>query len=99
MGGRRPNLKAHPERTTTHDVWPNESHATSNRLAPMAGGPLARRAPATTPNRGGDITAGAVALNVDETKATQLFIDFGTNGEMVLAKDGMITGCSVAWWP
>jgi len=36
---------------------------------------------------GGDITAGILATRMEELKGTTLFIDIGTNGEIVLSKN------------
>lgn len=48
---------------------------------------------------GGDITAGIVATRIlDETKRT-LFLDIGTNGEIVLAHGGRALTCSTAAGP
>jgi uncharacterized 2Fe-2S/4Fe-4S cluster protein (DUF4445 family) len=48
---------------------------------------------------GGDITAGIVASRIlDEQKLT-LFLDIGTNGEIVLAWDGVAMTCSTAAGP
>ena len=48
---------------------------------------------------GGDITAGILCTGINERKGKALFIDVGTNGEMVLGDaDGMIS-CAVASGP
>ncbi len=48
---------------------------------------------------GADITAGAVAIRLDEQRELSLFIDVGTNGEVVLGnKDWMVT-CSASAGP
>ncbi len=48
---------------------------------------------------GADITAGIMATDLLKTKGTTLYIDIGTNGEIVVASDGMITACSTAAGP
>ena len=48
---------------------------------------------------GGDITAGMIASGLQETDKNVLFIDFGTNGEMVLASRGELLCCSTAAGP
>lgn len=48
---------------------------------------------------GGDITAGILAAGLDSTDKNKLFIDFGTNGEMVLASKGKLFCCSAAAGP
>lgn len=48
---------------------------------------------------GADITAGIMAARLHHLKGTTLFIDIGTNGEMVLAKDGRLSATSTAAGP
>lgn len=48
---------------------------------------------------GGDITAGILATRMEELKGMTLFIDIGTNGEIVLSKNGKIYACSTAAGP
>ena len=47
---------------------------------------------------GGDITAGMLAITLDEG-GTRLFLDLGTNGEMALAHEGRIVSCATAAGP
>lgn len=48
---------------------------------------------------GPDITSGVLASQLHKTKGTTLFIDIGTNGEMVIAKDGKLSATSTAAGP
>lgn len=48
---------------------------------------------------GGDITAGILATRLDEMEGMNLFIDIGTNGEIVLAKEEKLVACSTAAGP
>ena len=48
---------------------------------------------------GADITAGLLALGLHRRKQTALFIDIGTNGEIVVVKDGRMVGTSSAAGP
>ncbi|MBI1921048.1 MAG: DUF4445 domain-containing protein [Geobacter sp.] len=48
---------------------------------------------------GADITAGMLAARLTELPGTILFIDIGTNGEMILAVDGRLTATSTAAGP
>lgn len=48
---------------------------------------------------GGDITAGIVAARVFGQPGTTVFIDIGTNGEIVLVDDGRMLACSTAAGP
>lgn len=48
---------------------------------------------------GADIVAGARVCGLHEEKERVLFIDIGTNGEIVLASDGKLLSCSCAAGP
>lgn len=48
---------------------------------------------------GADIVAGAHVCGLKETKENVLFIDIGTNGEIVLSKNGELLCCSCAAGP
>lgn len=48
---------------------------------------------------GGDITSGIISSGLYETDKNILFIDFGTNGEIVLSSKGRLTCCSTAAGP
>lgn len=48
---------------------------------------------------GADIVAGAYACQLKERGEKTLFIDIGTNGEIVLANNGVLTSCSCAAGP
>jgi uncharacterized 2Fe-2S/4Fe-4S cluster protein (DUF4445 family) len=48
---------------------------------------------------GADITSGILATRLGEEKGTVLFIDIGTNGEMVISRDGDLAACSTAAGP
>lgn len=48
---------------------------------------------------GADIVAGAVVANLKHTNKNVLFIDIGTNGEIILSKKGQLTSCSCAAGP
>ena len=48
---------------------------------------------------GGDITAGLAAVDFLNTETTALFIDIGTNGEMVLARNNSFYAASTAAGP
>ena len=55
--------------------------------------------PAISAFVGGDITAGLIACNIAQQSGNTLFIDIGTNGEMVLASGGRMYCCSCAAGP
>ena len=55
--------------------------------------------PAVSAFVGGDITAGVLAVGVHKKLNNTLFIDIGTNGEMVFIGDGKMCGCSCAAGP
>lgn len=42
---------------------------------------------------GSDITAGIIAAKLAEQDGMRLFVDIGTNGEIVLAKNGRLLTC------
>jgi uncharacterized 2Fe-2S/4Fe-4S cluster protein (DUF4445 family) len=48
---------------------------------------------------GADITSGILATGFHASKVTSLFIDIGTNGEMVLCHDGVLLATSAAAGP
>ncbi|MDD5348975.1 MAG: ASKHA domain-containing protein [Chthoniobacteraceae bacterium] len=48
---------------------------------------------------GADITSGILAADLPHTKGVVLFVDIGTNGEMVLGIDGKLTATSTAAGP
>lgn len=48
---------------------------------------------------GGDIVAGALAARLDTAEDTVLFLDIGTNGEMILSRRGRMYACSCAAGP
>jgi uncharacterized 2Fe-2S/4Fe-4S cluster protein (DUF4445 family) len=55
--------------------------------------------PAVSAFVGGDITAGILACGIHHTSKNVLFIDIGTNGEMVLSRSGKFCACSCAAGP
>lgn len=55
--------------------------------------------PAVSAFVGGDITAGILACGIYQESRNILFIDIGTNGEMVLSKNGLLSACSCAAGP
>ncbi|OAA90511.1 ASKHA domain-containing protein [Clostridium ljungdahlii] len=48
---------------------------------------------------GPDITSGILATRLQDKKGTTLFVDIGTNGEMVIGKDGKLSATSTAAGP
>ncbi len=48
---------------------------------------------------GGDITAGIIATDILQSEGVTVFIDIGTNGEIVVTKDGKALACSTAAGP
>ena len=55
--------------------------------------------PAISSFIGGDITAGILSCNLERLREKVLFIDIGTNGEIVLSNNGKICCCSCAAGP
>ncbi|MDR2945676.1 MAG: ASKHA domain-containing protein [Candidatus Adiutrix sp.] len=56
-------------------------------------------APCISAYVGGDITAGMLAVGLQKLPGTVLFIDIGTNGEIVLSHKGRLVGTSCAAGP
>jgi len=56
-------------------------------------------APCVSSYVGGDITAGAFATGIGETSRLTLFIDMGTNGEMVVGNEEWLMCCSCSAGP
>lgn len=80
------------------------AHLSPDEMAGESIGLLCKKAavsfsPAASAFLGGDAVLGAAVLGMGKPGQTALLIDLGTNGEMVLAKDGVFTGCSVAAGP
>ena len=48
---------------------------------------------------GGDAVAGAWIVGLHKTLSTRLLVDIGTNGELLLARNGELYGCSCAAGP
>ena len=48
---------------------------------------------------GADITSGILATRLQKRNGTTLFVDIGTNGEMVIARDGVLSATSTAAGP
>jgi len=48
---------------------------------------------------GPDITSGILATRLQDRRGTTLFVDIGTNGEMVIARDGKLSATSTAAGP
>lgn len=48
---------------------------------------------------GGDIVSGVLASRIDQATDTVLFVDIGTNGEIVLSRQGHMYSCSCAAGP
>lgn len=55
--------------------------------------------PAVSAFVGGDISAGILACGIHHDSRNILFIDIGTNGEMVLSRGGKLCACSCAAGP
>jgi len=73
-------------------------------LAAWAGLGIAENAkiyytPAISAYVGGDITAGLLAAGLEEVQETALFLDIGTNGEIVLKHNGTFYCCATAAGP
>ncbi len=65
----------------------------------MAERGLVETLPAISAYVGADIVAGILATDLGSMKGSTLFLDVGTNGEIVLALDGRLIACSTAAGP
>ncbi len=79
-------------------------HGAQTRTAAQLGLPAADACqvyclPAVSAFVGGDITAGVLACALEKNDKTVLFIDIGTNGEMVLSRGSHLCACSCAAGP
>ena len=61
--------------------------------------PRVRLLPSISAYLGSDVSAGILACEMDKTDKTQLFMDLGTNGELVLAHAGKLFAASTAAGP
>ena len=61
--------------------------------------PRVRLLPSISAYLGADVSAGILACEMHKTEETQLFIDLGTNGEIVLAHEGKLFAASTAAGP
>lgn len=66
---------------------------------PALPGAEIRLAPCVSGYIGGDTVAAAYATGMAEASGVRLLMDIGTNGEIVLARDGKLLACSVACGP
>ncbi|MDR1308592.1 MAG: ASKHA domain-containing protein [Deltaproteobacteria bacterium] len=71
-------------------------------LAPrlgLAGHAMVTTTPSISAFVGGDITSGMLAIKLAERPGTRMFIDIGTNGEIVLSRGGRLVATSCAAGP
>ena len=61
--------------------------------------PHVRLLPSISAYLGSDVSAGMLACEMDKTTETQLFMDLGTNGEIVLSHKGKLFAASTAAGP
>ena len=66
---------------------------------PMADEAVVYCLPAVAAYLGGDVVGGMLAAGMDRRGPTRLFIDFGTNGEIVLSQGDEFYSCSTAMGP
>ena len=61
--------------------------------------PRVRLLPSISAYLGSDVSAGILACGMDKANQTQLFMDLGTNGEIVLSHEGKLYAASTAAGP
>lgn len=66
---------------------------------PLGHGAMVYCLPGVSAYIGSDIVAGMLATELEEDRGTRLFIDIGTNGEIVLSIKGKLSSCSCAAGP
>ncbi|MFZ5943737.1 MAG: ASKHA domain-containing protein [Bacillota bacterium] len=66
---------------------------------PLYGEGLLVNIPSVASYVGGDIVAGALAVKIDKSNELVLFIDIGTNGEMVLGNKEWLVSCACSAGP
>ena len=87
-----------PPESIAHAPFEPLSYFAGEEVVDLSGLPV-KLSPCVSGYVGGDITAGILALKMDEKEEIDLLIDVGTNGEMVLGgKSGFVT-CAVACGP
>ncbi len=65
----------------------------------LAPGAMLYALPGVSAYIGSDIVAGMLATELNRDKGIRLFIDIGTNGEIVLSRNGALSSCSCAAGP
>ncbi|MBT4521973.1 MAG: DUF4445 domain-containing protein [Halieaceae bacterium] len=78
-------------------VW--DSQPAAMLFLPLFGTTPIHSFPGIAGHLGGDTVAGLMALNLRESKKTSLFLDLGTNGEIVVVHQGKAHGCTCAAGP
>jgi uncharacterized 2Fe-2S/4Fe-4S cluster protein (DUF4445 family) len=81
----------------TPNMWGGE-HISAQGLGLSAFG-LIYAPPVISAYVGADIVSGILVSRLDEVKGTTVFIDVGTNGELVLARNGKLAASSTAAGP
>ncbi|GAB6274963.1 MAG: ASKHA domain-containing protein [Peptococcaceae bacterium] len=90
------NLRLKPYTVAAHNIpaaWAQEAGLKIYPQAPI------KCVPGVANYLGGDIIAGVVATNMTEREGLTLFIDVGTNGEMVLGNKEWLVACSCSAGP
>ncbi|MZP42581.1 DUF4445 domain-containing protein [Heliobacterium gestii] len=90
------SLGKHPYRPVITGGNHVRAHALGLAVAPYG---LVYLPPILSAYVGADITAGILAAGLSEQQGVTLFVDIGTNGEMVLAVDGAMAAASTAAGP
>jgi uncharacterized 2Fe-2S/4Fe-4S cluster protein (DUF4445 family) len=89
--GRLPFIPAFTEAKYT--LWRN--------IFPQSSSPAMRLycLPSVSAYIGADVVAGAFVADLTNKKGNNLFVDIGTNGEIILAREGKLISCSCAAGP
>jgi uncharacterized 2Fe-2S/4Fe-4S cluster protein (DUF4445 family) len=90
------NIRFMPFVTTVNDVPPLLAHEIGLNISPDG---IVDCLPGVASYLGSDITAGVYSSGLDETQKVTLFMDVGTNGEIVLGSRDWLVGCACSAGP
>ncbi len=96
MGLPASSIRLSPFITTVNQPPPSTSHEVGFNFAPDA---LIDCLPGVASYVGADITAGVLSSGLDKTEKITLFIDIGTNGEIVLGNRDWLVTCACSAGP
>jgi uncharacterized 2Fe-2S/4Fe-4S cluster protein (DUF4445 family) len=90
------SIRLSPFVTAVNQIPTHTAHETGIKIHPEA---AVDCLPGVASYVGADITAGTLAAGVDDTEAVTIFIDVGTNGEIVLGNKEWLVTCACSAGP